>query len=620
MRNMERRKFEESWKEAFDQAEISPSENVWTNIELDLEKAKARKLKRRLVFYQLLAAASVIFALGIGLGVYISNSNNSGNNLALQQSNSPASADDLTTRSGNPASNDPSDKDQRNAGMQRSETNPGNSQQREEQNTSTESNVTEDPNGKANLNGKNSQAIAASTPSATPSEKSAIPALQRDERSQQKSPVDIQRSQTGIAQTQTKNADGSEQNASGVAAQRTSEIASKNVAAEQGRELIADSNTHRQSDQQNNGTADQNKNAAGLTSYTEKDNGKTALSPGNGVAALSVDAPAKEVVAVSGDQSNDKEETMGAFQPAFDRKLPPLVVERKPELVVAQKEAEADPVALMLARLERREQEVRDQNEKQEKQSEKDKHGGSEKLWTSVGFAAGSFNPVGTKTSSPVTLAASTFASSNATKEVKAKGSTYSVGVNMGKRLSGRWVLQGGVNYLTQASDYTQSGVMPNDPSNNSRFKLPSNFSGDAFLSSESDTKQAVVDTPPYNVNNSVRYLSVPMQAGYMVINRDLGLQLNAGISTDLLLQNTISATATVDGEAVDSDFEGSAYRQVNLSGLMGTEVSYRFGRRYRIALNPGMRYPFTNIYKSDDFRATRLSFDVGLRFRYIFN
>jgi hypothetical protein len=359
---MERRKFEESWKEAFDQAEISPSENVWTNIELDLEKAKARKLKRRLVFYQLLAAASVIFALGIGLGVYISDSNNPGNHLALQQSNSPASADDLTTRSGNPASNDPSGKDSHSAGTQRPGINPGSSQQRDEQNTSADSNVTEDPNG------KNNQAIASSTASATPPEKSANTALQQKERSQQRSQVDKQRSQAGIAQTETKKADGAQRNTSGIAAQNTSEIASKNMAAEQGRELIADNGAHDRTNEQNNAAADQK-------SVMERGNGKNALSPVNGVAALSTEVSAKEAVAVSGDQSNDKEEITGVFQPAFERELPPLVVERKPELIVAQKEAMADPVALMLARLERREQEVRGQSEKQEKQSEKDKHG-----------------------------------------------------------------------------------------------------------------------------------------------------------------------------------------------------------------------------------------------------
>ena len=66
MKNMERERFEASWKNAFEKAEISPSENVWTNIELDLEKARGGELKKRLLFYKMLAAACVVFAMAAG--------------------------------------------------------------------------------------------------------------------------------------------------------------------------------------------------------------------------------------------------------------------------------------------------------------------------------------------------------------------------------------------------------------------------------------------------------------------------------------------------------------------------------------------------------------------------
>ena len=69
---MERRKFEDSFKQAFDGAEVNTSDNVWTGIELELEKAEGDKTKRRLLFYKLLAAASVTFALCVaGIGYYI---------------------------------------------------------------------------------------------------------------------------------------------------------------------------------------------------------------------------------------------------------------------------------------------------------------------------------------------------------------------------------------------------------------------------------------------------------------------------------------------------------------------------------------------------------------------
>src|SRR5688572_417681 len=80
MNDMERRKFEDSFQDAFKDAEVNPSENVWTNIELDLEKAQGDKMKRRLVFFQTLAAASVVFAMCIGgIGYYVMNRDSSVN-------------------------------------------------------------------------------------------------------------------------------------------------------------------------------------------------------------------------------------------------------------------------------------------------------------------------------------------------------------------------------------------------------------------------------------------------------------------------------------------------------------------------------------------------------------
>lgn len=63
MKNSEKGKFEDAWYKAFEHAEQAPSEEVWTAVEQGLNKAETLVMKRRVVFYQRLAAASILFTL-----------------------------------------------------------------------------------------------------------------------------------------------------------------------------------------------------------------------------------------------------------------------------------------------------------------------------------------------------------------------------------------------------------------------------------------------------------------------------------------------------------------------------------------------------------------------------
>lgn len=59
--------FEEQWAEAFNQAEANPSEQLWMNIDGALANAEANKYRRGVIFYRLLAAASLFIAFGLAL-------------------------------------------------------------------------------------------------------------------------------------------------------------------------------------------------------------------------------------------------------------------------------------------------------------------------------------------------------------------------------------------------------------------------------------------------------------------------------------------------------------------------------------------------------------------------
>lgn len=495
---MEREKFEEAWKDAFENAEVAPSDKVWANIELDLEKAKGGDLKRRLIFFQMLAAASVVFAMTIGgIGYYYSfHIDRSGAN-TLANNNSAVS--ESAAEQG--ASHDSA-------------------------RASEEASVND-----------------------------AVTASRDDERSAStREPINATAHGSVV--------DGNSIN-------ERSSVAATNTPARMGSDHT--SGTNESSDN----------NQMLIAQSSQKDFGDLPVS-------------------------------------IKDRALEPLHTPKPVHLKFEKKEEEVDPVVAMMARLAQREQEVKEEGSRKKEAEISD-----ENLWTSIGFAAGSFNTVQGSTAGPSpspSMALASFAAPIVEQEAKANGYSYSMGVNVGTRLSERWVLQGGVNYMTQASEYISNNMVMESLGYMTQQKFRAASTNELMTADASDLREKFVYSAPYNVNNSMRYLSIPMQAGYQLINKTFGLQLNAGVATDLFLQNTVSAESDQIAKTSQPVGEDSPYRAVNLSGLLGTEVSYRFGDHYRISLNPGIRYPFNTIYKSElGVQSTPLTFDVGLRFRYIF-
>jgi hypothetical protein len=249
------------------------------------------------------------------------------------------------------------------------------------------------------------------------------------------------------------------------------------------------------------------------------------------------------------------------------------------------------------------------------KKSEKEKSA-TEGLWTSLGVGAGTFSSITSLSEAAPASSFNSYYLSNAVEsETSAGGSSYSVGLQLGGSLSKRWVVQGGFNYLSQQSQYTSNAAVYDDQ------RGYYSATSVAELNMNQDVVgNAILGTSDYHVNSQRTYISVPVIAGYRILDRSFGIMLNTGISTDLFLQQVL----TTDNEAIASSSTGresdSPYRPVNFSGLLGTEFSYRLADRYRVALNPGIRYPFSSIYKSETgIENMPFSFDVALRFNYIF-
>jgi len=648
---MERQKFEDSWKESFKDAEVSPSDNLWTNIELDLEKENGSKMKRRIMFFQLLAAASIAFAMTFaGVGVYFMLDNyDTQTQLATDvipaESTTPAAPDQSLTGSNN--NNDTATTDQAVSGTAHTGTgSPDASRAPVQPQSSTEVAATgNDPAaafapGRPVASRQNAPAADRNTP---PMSNQIVRATDQPASTgtPDRTTSGSNRASTGadqstlasnnVARTSDQVASASEPDAS---APDRATATSKRVASAPGQVMPASSHVASTADY----TAPASNHVAS-DSYQHTPASASDISgrPTRNTAFAARDNNTKHKTPVAGQQPDQSSQiqpaasnpftSIVATAPPTERNLSttrgplPLIAHpAEPSLATAVNEP--DPVALMLARLDDQEKQYA-QGEKEKKKKDK----GTERLWTSVGFSAGAYNMV---TSGGGAAAASSFdpqsyaltsnsalTSAIVREQSSASGTAYSAGLNVGTKLATRWVLQGGVNYLTQSSNYTTTAAV--GTADNS-FKAASINELDK-ISNSGRQNARVISTAPYRVNSSLQYFSVPLQAGYLVVNRAFGLQFNAGVSTDLFVKNTLTPDGGSLEKTTQTRSDDTPYRPINFSGLVGTEFSYRFGQHYRLALNPGLRYPFSSIYKSDiSVSAMPLTFDVGLKFRYIFH
>jgi hypothetical protein len=507
MKNTERQKFEESWKEAFDGSEMNPSDSVWSNIDLKLDN---EKMKRRVVYYQRLAAASVIFALLLGVGT--------------MRYFTPISEENELTHQTELKNNSKSDQNSTKPVIVLKDNNSdpqGNSRiSRPDENDRNKESIAEAENGKSGIN----------KAGLLPKENSSNDKIQSS-------------------------------------------------FAERGKEEKADS---RISDRLHNKGG--NKNQIVLNS--------------------------EEVENKDVSSSNDKTITSSVHELKFDNSFNrlsfylPVRIGNKPlpkgirTLEDEVKSLPAMPASMM--------------NIASQKNN-------GEGLWLSVGAAAGSYSPGSSSSgNNPTALQSSVssgFASYDAAKtndnnKRSSVGSAYSFGFSIGKKIAHRWLVNAGFNYMNQMIMYT-SNYSSSSSSNQS----------EAYVSDYASTKSASVRvTQPYKVNSSLEFITLPVQVGYLIIDKKLAWQLNTGVATDFFLRNTLRDQSGKLEKYSQGSGSDSPYRSINYAALASTELSYKIGSQYRLALVPGLRYSFRSSLKSQS--ATSYNpfvLDIGFRFRYIF-
>ncbi len=248
------------------------------------------------------------------------------------------------------------------------------------------------------------------------------------------------------------------------------------------------------------------------------------------------------------------------------------------------------------------------------------------KVWAGVEAGAGTFNSnfgeSGAVASSlnPSALASAVGSGNfvNPTTSISEsmnQGVATTIGFDFGIQIGEKWTLESGLAYTNMDNNGTASiSVLDVYTIDNVDFIDSSNglTSGE---STPSGSRQATIEVREnfdheVEVNNNVQIASIPIKAGYFVVNKKFSLRLNAGLSANYLVDGSFSDPTK---EILNSNNLG-LYNDWSFDGIGGLELGYSIFDKFNFTLEPNFRHSITPI--SDGVAApSRFVLQTGLRY-----
>ncbi len=113
-------------------------------------------------------------------------------------------------------------------------------------------------------------------------------------------------------------------------------------------------------------------------------------------------------------------------------------------------------------------------------------------------------------------------------------------------------------------------------------------------------------------VQNTYEYLSVPMKLNYHLAGRKLGASIGTGVSADIFIKNTIGNESEGVNTMEISSTKGTAYRNVGVSAWLSMKLQYKFTKRYSAFIEPGYRRAVTSFTNPQALQSHPYIFSIG--------
>ena len=103
------------------------------------------------------------------------------------------------------------------------------------------------------------------------------------------------------------------------------------------------------------------------------------------------------------------------------------------------------------------------------------------------------------------------------------------MGFGAGKNIGRKWMIETGLNYVVSRLNASSNSIELNDGKAYPVYHT-ANFNGN------------VVITQAYDFNNTLKYISVPFNVGYKLVDKKVGWLLTTGFATNFLISQSINS------------------------------------------------------------------------------
>jgi hypothetical protein len=193
---------------------------------------------------------------------------------------------------------------------------------------------------------------------------------------------------------------------------------------------------------------------------------------------------------------------------------------------------------------------------------------------------------------------------------------SYAYGVNVGYQISPKFMVRGGLSYLSSHTSTSINSYI-NNPATNK--KMPNQALYSVSIESAGVTTVNTT-TEEIQLNNTYEFISLPLSFGYYLVDKKIEWMLTAGVTTDFFLKNTISDPSNFLEPKEITAGSGSPYNNSYFNGTLGTMVNFSFADHYRFSLEPTYRLGLSDFAKDDALFTSRPStFFITAGLSYIF-